>query len=117
MGASRDAASRAMLRVAARYSREFRERACREVRRGARVGDVAQRLGVRPRTLQWWHWKLRGERSVEPRGFLPVVVDDGGAPVSPAALELETNGVRIRVDLGTDVTYVAALVTAIRSAC
>lgn len=37
--------------------------------------------------------------------------------VSTAAVELETNGVRIRVELGTDVRYVAELVAAIRGAC
>ena len=67
--------------------------------------------------MQWWHWKLRGERSVEPVEFLPVVVDERAAPVSTGALELEANGVRIRVELGTDVQYVAALVAAIRGAC
>ena len=100
-----------------RHDREFWERACREVRRGARVIDVAERLGVRPRTLQWWSWKLRGERLAEPAGFLRVVTAERTAVVSAAALELETNGVRIRVEYGADVQYVAALVAAIRAAC
>ncbi len=100
-----------------RHDREFWKRACREVRRGARVEDVARRLGVRPRTLQWWGWKLQRERSTEPAEFLPVVVTEDTAQISTAALELETNGVRIRVELGTDVGYVTALVTAIRAAC
>ena len=100
-----------------RHDREFWKRACREVRRGANVEELAGRLGVRPRTLQWWNWKLQRERRVEPAEFLPVVVNEGVTPVSTGALEVQTNGVRIRVELGTDVRYVAALVTAIRSAC
>lgn len=96
-----------------RHDREFWERACREVRRGARVAEVARRLGVRPRTLQWWSWKLRREQGVQQGEFLPVVVAEGTA-MSAAAVELETNGVRIRVELGTDVGYVAALLAAIR---
>jgi len=54
---------------------------------------------------------------VEPAEFLPVVVDEHVPPASAAALELETNGVRIRAEIGADVRYVAALVAAIRSAC
>ena len=100
-----------------RHDREFWKRACREVQRGAEVAEVARRLGVRPRTLQWWNWKLQRERSAERTEFLPVVVGEQAARISTAALEVETNGVRIRVELGTDVGYVAALVTAIRAAC
>lgn len=101
--------------MAVRHDREFWERACGEVRRGARVCDVARRLGVKPRTLQWWSWKLRDQRTAEAAKFLPVVAAEHGALVSRAALELETNGVGIRVEVGTDVQYVAALVAAIRA--
>jgi transposase-like protein len=103
--------------VAVRHDREFWKRACREVWRGANVEDVAHRLGVRPRTLQWWSWKLQRERAVEPAEFLPVVVNEHASAVSTGAVEVETNGVRIRVAQGTDVGYVAALVTALRGAC
>jgi len=67
--------------------------------------------------LQWWSWKLRREGLTKSAGFLPVVVSEPDAPVSTTMLELETNGVRIGVELGTDVQYVAALVAALRSAC
>lgn len=101
----------------ARHDREFWERACREVRRGAKVHDVARRLGVKPRTLQWWTWKLRDEQSPQVAEFLPVVAAERTPPVSRASLDLEVNGVRLQVELGTDVQYVAALVAAIRAAC
>jgi len=71
---------------------------------------------VKPRTLQWWSWKLR-RQSTERAEFLPVVVAERARVVSTTALELEANGVRIRVEPGTDVEYVAALVAAIRAAC
>jgi hypothetical protein len=67
--------------------------------------------------LQWWSWKFQREPSADPAEFLPVVVGEQATRVSTAALEVETNGVRIRIELGTDVGYVAALVTAIRAAC
>jgi transposase-like protein len=103
--------------VPVRHDREFWERACREVRRGGKIADVARRVGVKPRTLQWWSWKLRQEPNAEPAEFLPVVVGGQMPPASTRALELETNGVRIRVEPGTNVQYVAALIVAIRAAC
>lgn len=71
---------------------------------------------MKPRTLQWWSWKLGREQTVERAQFLPVVVGEPATPIA-TAVELETSGVRIRVELGTDVRYVAALVAAIRGAC
>lgn len=67
--------------------------------------------------MQWWSWKLRGEPRTGRAEFLPVVVAEGAPAVSTTALDLEANGVRLRVEVGTDVQYVAALVSAIRAAC
>lgn len=106
-----------------RHDHEFWERACREIRRGGRVSEVAARLGVRSGTLSWWLWKLRGERSGRKAGartrFLPVVVSEPLAttPTPARGLTLEVGGVRVHVEVGTDVAYVAALVRAIRAAC
>jgi transposase-like protein len=104
----------------ARHDRGFWERACREVERGAKVGEVARRLGVRAGTLSWWLWKLRqdGQTPRRTRGaaFLPVVIDERTLP-APAVVHLEASGVRLHVEVGTDVRYVAALVAAIRSTC
>ena len=100
-----------------RHDREFWKRACRELRRGGSLSDVARRHDVKPGTLQWWKWKFRRESSGEAAEFLPVVVSEGAPATSGALLELETNGVRIRAEIGVDVQYVAALVAAIRSAC
>jgi transposase-like protein len=104
----------------ARHERGFWERACREVDRGAKVGEVARRLGVRAGTLGWWRWKLhqegRAPRPTRRAAFLPVVVAEATLP-APAVVQLDVNGVRLRVELGTDVRYVAALVAAIRTTC
>jgi hypothetical protein len=107
-----------------RHDREFWENACREVLAGAKATDVARRLGVRPRTLQWWSWKLRNDGVAKPAKrvakraqFLPVVVSEITATVGTTSLELETNGVRVRVQIGSDVQYVATLVAALRDAC
>lgn len=107
----------------ARHDREFWERAWREVQRGAKVGEVATRLRVRPDTLKWWCWRLGRERRtkqtrVPQATFLPVVVAQREAgPNSSLPVELEVNGARLRVPVGTDVQYVAALVGALRQSC
>ena len=102
-----------------RHDREFWERACCEVERGAAISAVARRLGVRAGTLSWWRWNLRQQvaRRDERRAeFLPVVVAEPVGPKS-AAVEIEAGGVRLRVEVGTDIRYVAALVAAIRTTC
>jgi hypothetical protein len=105
--------------AAKRHDREFWERACREVRQGAKANDVARRLGVRPRTLAWWCWQLgrkKTTRRARRAKFLPVVIS-GEQPIVSTRLELDAHGVRIRVDVGADVQYVAALVNALRTSC
>lgn len=104
----------------ARRDRGFWEGARADVERGAKVADVARRLGVRAGTLSWWLWKLR-RQAPKPRRqrrteFLPVVLA-GPVRAAPAAIELEAGGVRLRVEVGTDVRYVAAMVAALRAAC
>lgn len=103
-----------------RHDRGFWERACGEVERGAKVSEVARRLGVRAGTLSWWRWRL-GREAPKPRRpkraeFLPVVMAE---PVrsAPAVVQVEASGVRLHLEVGTDVGYVAALVAAIRTTC
>jgi transposase-like protein len=107
---------------AARHDRQFWERASREVDGGSRVADVARRLGVRAGTLSWWRWRLHREAPPPARRggaeFLPVVIAEPARVLQASAVEVETSGgVRVRVELGTDVGYVASLVAAIRSRC
>jgi transposase-like protein len=109
--------------VPIRHDREFWERACRELEGGAKIDHVAARLGVRPRTLQWWSWKLRntrsGRKTTRRARFLPVVVSESSAavPFPSKPMVLEVDGVRVHVEVGTDIEYVAALVRAMRATC
>jgi hypothetical protein len=112
-----------------RRSREFWERAVREVERGAAVAVVARRLTVRPGTLSWWRWHLRKESGTRPRAsvrrrsriakaeFLPVVVSQSTPTGRAALVEIDAGSARVRVEAGVDVRYVVALVQALRSAC
>ena len=108
--------------TAVRHDRGFWERASREIERGRSVAVVAERLGVRPRTLAWWCWRLRREgasrQPTREADFLPVV---GAEPVVTAShdgvVELAANGIHVRVGVGTDVHYVAALMYALRTTC
>jgi hypothetical protein len=92
------------------------------VKRGADVDDLARKLGVRPRTLQWWCWKLRAEdvesskdssKKSEAR-LVPVVVD-ALSVVSNGAIEIAIRDVHLRIVPGTDVRYVALLIDAVRT--
>jgi hypothetical protein len=69
---------------------------------------------VQPRTLTWWRWKLRTEGRRSPL-LLPVVVRRVAASGEPAAVELRIGDLIMRVACGTDVTYVASLVAALRA--
>lgn len=110
-----------------RRNREFWERAVREVEGGAAVSAVARRLAVRPGTLSWWRWHLRNEPETRapvrrrPRiakaEFLPVVVAQPTPRRGAGLVEIDAGSARVRVEVGVDVSYVAALVQALRSAC
>jgi transposase-like protein len=108
----------------ARRSRRFWEGLFSEVERDGSVVEVARRRGVSDRTLAWWCWKLRGERrgvlasSAEPQ-LVQVLVREPEAPRPESGrgrlLVVEVAGVRVGVEPGTDVQYVAALVGALRA--
>lgn len=106
----------------ARHDRQFWERAVREVERGSSLGEVARRLGVRPRTLTWWRWRIRRDgagtagKLAKRAEFIPVVMT-AGAVASRGMVEVDAGAARVRVDVGADVEYVAALVSALRSSC
>jgi hypothetical protein len=88
-------------------------------------GDSVQRFctkhGVLVSTLKWWRWRLRSDRrratlaKRSPRLLAVDVVDV--APLRPTTLLIAASGVELRVEVGTDVEYVGALVSALRSRC
>lgn len=104
-----------------RHTRAFWEQAAARVADGETTAVVARKLGVRPRTLTWWCWRLKREGSESRKAaFLPVVV----RPVprtsvvsAPEALELVVDGVVLRVPVGADPSYVADLLAALRDRC
>ena len=98
--------------------RSFWERLSAEAEKQG-VGTVAKRHGVRARTLTWWRWKLKREGVVVARRapkLLRVVTKDGpmGGDHKSGMLELAVGEVHVRIEPGTDVQYVAALVEAFR---
>jgi len=98
--------------MGAAHGREFWAQLVAEVDGGEHQASVAKRHHVKHRTLTWWCWRLRSERRVQPR-LLPVVLKPAvSAPDS--VLEVVVGDVRIRVPVGADAEYVAALVGALR---
>ena len=105
--------------MASRHDRGFWERAAREVESGSKVSEVARRLGVQPRTLTWWRWRLRQDgkagKLVRKAEFIPVVM--APSVTSRGLVEIDAGAARVRVEAGVDVEYVTALVNALRSSC
>lgn len=60
---------------------------------------------MRPLTLQWWRWKLRGDRSAEAAEFLPIAVANCTVPVA-TPIELETNETKEALDLISEIYVV-----------
>jgi transposase len=98
---------------------------------GDSVSGVARRHGLSPQQLFGWRRQLRdseAERS-EAAGlqFVPAVVDAGSSPVpqrraprckaeaSAGTIEVEINGVTVRVGRGADVKAVRAVLRALKA--
>jgi hypothetical protein len=86
-------------------------------------GDSMQRFcakhQIRIASLKWWRWRLRTERSSTAKPgvrLLPVDVVDVAA-LRPTSVLVAVSGAELRVEVGTDVEYVGALVSALRSRC
>lgn len=91
-----------------------------EVDGGASVAAVALKHNVLARSLSWWLWRLRKDGDVPRRQgrprLLPVVLRQS-SPVPPRSIEIAAGGALVRVEVGTDVEYVAALVRSIARQC
>jgi transposase-like protein len=91
------------------------------------VVAVARAHGVKERTLAWWRWRLKREelakarersdaraarvRSTTEPELLPVFV----AASQHGSVELKVGDVTIRIERDSDVSYIAALVAALRT--
>lgn len=86
---------------------------------GESVSAFCAPLGINPRTLSWWRWKLRSEPKPEdppPPAFLPVVVSASseGARRTVGGVEFALlNGVVVRVTEAMDFNGVASLASAL----
>lgn len=105
----------------ARHARSFWEQRVAEVERGAPLEAVARRHGVNAKTLQWWRFELRRQsREAAPAPvptLLPVVVRGGPDSTRGGQVEIALGRAVMRVPVGTDVEYVAALVGAVARQC
>ena len=85
------------------------------------VQQFCARRGIYPKTFAWWRWQLRNEEAGPGRihGVKLLSVDVVGADAlssKAAGLLIAVSGVEVRVEVGADVEYVAALVTRLRGA-
>lgn len=79
--------------------------------------EFAAEAGVGLAIFQYWLYKFRRERAVQPR-LLPEVrlvpVTVRARPPAPGRLDVSVAGVRLRVPVGADPAYVARLAVALR---
>lgn len=84
------------------------------------VDAFCRRRGVRRGTLYWWRWKLgtpEREPSTGAAVRLLAVAISSIAPTVAGSVVIHVSDLRVHVEAGTDVAYVAALVEALRSRC
>ena len=85
------------------------------------VAEFCARHELVERTFCWWRWRLGGERhspnevTTDVR-LIPVDIVKTTAPGSNVVF-LAVAGIEVRVEVGTDVGYIAALMGALRSRC
>jgi len=83
---------------------------------------------IRPATLKWWRWRLRGDGEVAATAItarkngevrlLPVsIVGSPARNAHESVVEITFADVSIRFEPGTDAAYVATLVAEMRSRC
>ena len=90
-----------------RYTAEQREQLIDEVRTtGARVGDVAKRMGITPSSAYLWM------KAATPRPISPVFARV--VPGRVSSLRLEVAGVTLAVESGFDAEVLRQVVTALR---
>ena len=88
---------------------------------GETLAEFCARHRLSPRTVAWWRWRLRRERrEISSREEVRLVAVDVPQPLHVGvggAVRVVMGELDVRVEVGTDVTYVAALVAALRSRC
>jgi hypothetical protein len=83
--------------------------------------SFCRRHSIRLQTLYWWKWKLGSSRRRSTRRaairLLPVAVSSSVSPTPSAAVVIAVADLQVRVEIGTDVDYIRALIDALRSRC
>lgn len=106
--------------MAPRRGRGFWTRIVREAERGGVMhAEVASRHGVNVATLRAWIYRLRRDRRTERRDVRMLPVEVVAATPSAGAGTIDVriaSGVIVTFAEGADVTYVAALLAAMRRA-
>ena len=97
-----------------RHPRSYWEKLVAEVEAGIPAFTVARRHGVHARTLGWWRTQLRRAAPTSVR-LVPVVAPSGH--VSGRHIEISLGAAALRIEEGTDVDYVAAVVRALTRTC
>ncbi len=108
-------------------TRRSREQWAAVIEELAASGESAEAFcrsrGLRRSTLSWWKWTLA--RASDNRSstasairLLPVAVSsEGPGPTRSRGITIELADVRVHLEVGTDVAYVAALVESLRRRC
>jgi transposase-like protein len=101
-----------------------------EIAAGVSATEVSRREGLRHQTLLWWKWRLGHEQRVATKkgarerpekqaltAFLPVETNALQFSAAPHDVIVELPHLAVRVPVGADPGYVAALVHALRAPC
>jgi hypothetical protein len=89
---------------------------------GDSIAKFCARRRIPPASLKWWRWRLRDARAksalVRSDDVRLVPVDIIGLAASrPNGVTIALSDLEVRVEVGTDVAYVGALVGELRSRC
>jgi len=84
------------------------------------ISEFCARHEVVERTFCWWRWRLgrdrRPDRTTTDVRLVPVEVVHAPSSRSDAVV-VAFSGIELRVEVGTDVGYIATLVGELRSRC
>lgn len=92
-------------------------------RSGQPVTRFCAKRQIRPDTLKWWRWRLREASSVEVGTereavrLVPIDVVGVATAGEPRVIAISVSNVEVRIEVGTDVSYVGTLVAELRSRC
>ena len=88
---------------------------------GESANKFCAKRRIRVASLKWWRWRLRDARAaglVTSKDVRLVPVDIIGLAASrPTGVTIALADLEVRVEVGTDIAYIGALVGELRSRC